>query len=94
MLRRSHLRSVACLAAGLAAVFVLAAVGHAAAAPRSSYFRVVVSPECTVYGLMQDREMRLSATPEGLGTVSPIEAEKLDMRNIGGGRGMVQLHVP
>lgn len=81
-LSRGHPRSVACLAAGLAAVFVLAAVGHAATTPRSSYFRVEVSPECTVYGLIQDREMRLSATPEGLRAVSPIEAEKLDIQNI------------
>jgi hypothetical protein len=84
MLTRGHLRRLACLGTGLAAIVVLAAVGDAAA-PRSSYFRVAVSPECTVYGLIQDRELRFSATPEGLETVSAIEAENLNISNMEGG---------
>jgi len=84
MLTRGHLRRFACLATGVAALCMVAAAGWAAA-PRSSYFRVVVSPDCTTYGMLQDRDLRLSATPEGLAMVSPIKAEKLDMSNIGDG---------
>lgn len=84
MLTRGHLRRFACLATGVAAICLLAAAGWGAA-PRSSYFRVIVSPDCTIYGMLQDRELRFSATPEGLAIVSPVKAEKLDMSNTGDG---------
>jgi len=84
MLTRGHLRRFACLATGVAAISLLAAAGWGAA-PQSSYFRVSVSPDYTIYGMLQDRDLRFSATPEGLAMVSPIKAEKLDMSNGGGG---------
>ncbi|MCJ7822521.1 MAG: hypothetical protein MUQ26_05500 [Armatimonadetes bacterium] len=78
------MRRLACLATGVAALSLLAAAGWGAEA-RSSYFRVIVSPECTIYGMLQDRDLRFSATPEGLAMVSPIKAEKLNMSNRGDG---------
>lgn len=84
MLTRGHLRRLVCLATGVAAISLLAAAGWGAA-PQSSYFRVIVSPDYTIYGMLQDRDLRFSATPEGLAMVSPIKAEKLDMSNGGGG---------
>ena len=73
-----------CSLLGLSAVSLLLA-GELGAAAKSAYFRVRVSPECTLYGLAREDELRFSATPEGLAAVTPIKAAKTDTADLENG---------
>jgi len=77
-------RRLAWLAMGVALIWLVAAGGGAAAAT-SAYFRVLVSRDFTVYALVRERELRFSATAEGLSAVSPVRAEKLEISSSEGG---------
>lgn len=70
-------RKLPYLVAGLIA---LAAVprGEAAAQRRTAYFRIQVSPDCTIYGLLRQDELRLAPDPDQLAAVTPVKATKVD----------------
>lgn len=70
-------RKLSYLVVGL---IVLAAVsrGEAAAQQRTAYFRIQVSPDCTIYGLLRQDELRLAPDPDQLAAVTPVKATKVD----------------
>jgi hypothetical protein len=62
------------LAVALGAVFL--PVEGAAARPQSAYFRIAVSPECTIYGLMREGMLYLADDPDELAEADPVKAEE------------------
>jgi hypothetical protein len=70
-------RLVRCaLAAALGAL--LLPVEGTAARRQSAYFRIAVSPECTIYGLVWDDMLFLAADPDELADADPLRALALE----------------
>jgi hypothetical protein len=70
-------RVIGCaLAAALGAL--LLPIEGAAAGPQSAYFRIAVSPECTIYGLVWDDMLFLANDPDELADAQPIRARALE----------------
>jgi hypothetical protein len=67
---------------------------EAPAAPQSAYFRILVSPDSVVYGLVWNDQLRLSATPEGLARAKPTKAAEVEKTGFQYGRTLYQYTFP
>jgi len=70
-------RVIGCALAAVLGALLLPIEG-AAARPHSAYFRIAVSPECTIYGLMWDDMLFLAEDPDELADAQPIRALALE----------------
>ena len=71
-------RRVLRCALAAALVAVLLPIEGAAARRQSAYFRIAVSPECTIYGLVWDDMLLLADDPDELADAAPIRALALE----------------
>jgi len=73
---------------------VLLPVEGAAARPQSAYFRIAVSPERTIYGLMREGMLYLADDPDELADADPVRAEEDRTVDLDNGMRLVNQRFP